>query len=162
MTKIVPSRVLKLVIGWVTSFRDRFVSRENPNLLDMLNRGNWLSSLLNPGLPGVNVKLIEPLRGPSTYTEHINKNGEGIHRIGCFAYNDPQAIVKKYEDEGISIIQSGNFEGLQFWYFDTIQELNGLILEIAANLWAIRSQTRSSVDRLCGGRTLFPNRCIDE
>lgn len=35
------------------------------------------------------------------------------------------------------VIQSGNYDGVEFWYFDTVDELNGTIFEIAANLEAI-------------------------
>lgn len=136
IANIVSSSTLKRIIRWITSIRDQLLFQYSgkgmPN-----ERKKFLQSLPNPGLPGTNIELIEPLQGPSTYTEHLDKNGEGIHHIGCFAYNEPHEIVKEYENKGIPVIQSGRFEGVEFWYLDMIEELNGLILEIAANLWAI-------------------------
>lgn len=137
-TDFVSGGLLKRIIGWITSLRDRLGFRSSPP--DVSNDhgiSRSLSSLPNPGLPGLNIELIEPLQGPSTYTEHLDENGTGIHHIGCFAYDDPHAVVEMYEDAGIPVIQSGAFEGLEFWYLDMTQELNGVILEIAANLWAI-------------------------
>lgn len=136
LTKIMSGRMLKRIIGLITSLRNRLGFQSSPTATPN-DRGKRLSSLPNPGLPGLNVELIEPLQGPSAYTEHLEKNGEGIHHLGCFAYDDPHAVVKRYEEEGIPIIQSGNFEGVEFWYLDMTQEISGVILEIAANLWAI-------------------------
>lgn len=134
-TDIVSGRTLKRIIGLITSLRDRLGFRASSS--DDRGNSKSLSSLQTPGLPGLNVELIEPLRGPSTYTEYLDENGSGIHHIGCFAYDDPHGVVEIYENAGISVIQSGSFEGLEFWYLDMTQELNGVILEIAANLWAV-------------------------
>lgn len=136
MTNIVSNSRLKRIIGWITTLRDQLLLRFSGRSVQS-DRKNGLSSFPNPGLPGINVELIEPLQGSSTYTDYLDKNGEGVHHIGCFAYDDPHAVVKMYEREGISVIQSGRFEGIEFWYLDMRQELNGVILEIAANLWAI-------------------------
>jgi hypothetical protein len=94
-------------------------------------------TLPNPGLPGVNIELIEPLRGPSTYTEFLDRGGTGVHHIGCFAYDDPRDAVDQYVNAGIPVVQRGRFEGLEFWYLDLTDELDGVILEVAADLWAI-------------------------
>jgi catechol 2,3-dioxygenase-like lactoylglutathione lyase family enzyme len=130
-TKFVPGRTLQRVMGWLTALRDRLGFQPGSD------SGRKLSSLPNLGSPGLNVELIEPLEGPSTYTEHIDAGGMGIHHIGCFAFDDPRAAVERYEDVGIRIVQSGCFEGLDFWYLDMREELDGVLLEIAADLWAI-------------------------
>lgn len=135
LSKVVPVGVLRRLLGWVTSLRDRLVGRSSDP--HSRTRRRILSSLPNPGLPGVNVELIEPLEGRSTYTEHLESNGEGIHHVGCFAYDHPHRVVETYERAGIPVVQSGAFEGLEFWYLDMRRELEGLILEVAANLWAV-------------------------
>lgn len=132
-TKVVSGPTLQRVVGWLTALRDRLGLRPGSD------GGGALSSFPNPGLPGLNVELIEPLDGPSTYTEHLDAGGTGIHHIGCFAFDDPRAAVERYEDAGIQVVQSGRFEGLEFWYLDMREELNGVLLEIAANLWAVPS-----------------------
>lgn len=132
---------VKRLLGWLTSLRDRlgFGSRsgepgeasggERPATVPFPER-------LTPGVPGVNVELIEPLGGPSTYTKH-RSDGGGVHHIGCFEYDDPHAVVREYEEAGIPVVQSGVFDGVEFWYLDMREELGGVILEVAANLAAI-------------------------
>lgn len=125
-TKLVSGGSLKRFIGWLTSLRD------------YLGLGSSSADALpNPGVPGVNVELIEPLSGPSIYTSHLEEDGPGIHHIGCFTYDDPRAVVEQYREAGIEVVQSGCFEGLEFWYLDMREELDGLVLELAANLGAI-------------------------
>jgi hypothetical protein len=133
LSRVLPTGLLERLVGWLTSLRDRLGLGAPATPTD---RRSPLSSLPNPGLPGLNVELIEPLRGPSTYTEHLDRGGTGVHHIGCFAYDDPRAVVESYEAAGIPVIQSGRFEGLEFWYLDMTRELDGVILEVAANLWA--------------------------
>ncbi|MFC6938964.1 VOC family protein [Salinirubellus sp. GCM10025818] len=132
LSKVLPSGVLRRLVDWVTALRDRLGLGASST-----DHRSPLASLPNPGLPGVNVELIEPLEGESTYTEHLDSGGSGIHHVGCFAYDDPRAVVETYEAAGIPVIQSGRFEGLEFWYLDMTEELDGLMLEVAANLWAV-------------------------
>ncbi|MUW15534.1 VOC family protein [Halorubrum sp. CBA1125] len=132
-TKVVSGQTLQRVVSWLTALRDRLGLRSGSD------DDGALSSLPNPGLPGLNVELIEPLDGPSTYTEHLDAGGTGIHHIGCFAFDDPRAAVERYEDAGIQIVQSGRFGELEFWYLDMREELDGVLLEVAANLWTVPS-----------------------
>lgn len=131
-TKFSSGGTVRRVIGWLASLRDRL----GLGASERQNGYRIPSSLPNPGLPGVNIELIEPLQGPSIYTEHL-EGGDGIHHIGCFAYDDPHAVVETYQDAGFPVVQSGRFEGLEFWYLDLTEALGGVILEIAANLWAV-------------------------
>ena len=134
-TDVVSDRMLTRLVGWITSLRDRLgLGAPTGN---STGRRSPLSKLPNPGLPGLNVELIEPLEGQSTYTEHLDAGGTGIHHIGCFAYDDPRAVVRSYENAGVPVVQSGRFEGLEFWYLDMSEVLNGVILEVAADLWAV-------------------------
>lgn len=87
-----------------------------------------------PNMPGVNVELIEPVSGTSTYTDEFATSPLGVHHVGCFSYDDPYATVEAYLDAGIPIIQAGRYEGLEFWYLDLSEVLDGLLLEIAANI----------------------------
>jgi hypothetical protein len=132
LSRALPPGVLGRLVDWVTALRDRLGLGASGT-----DRSSPLASLPNPGLPGVNVELIEPLAGESTYTEHLDSGGSGIHHVGCFAYDDPRGVVETYEAVGIPVVQSGRFEGLEFWYLDMTEELDGLILEVAADLWAV-------------------------
>lgn len=80
------------------------------------------------------IELIEPLDGESLYTEHLAQHGEGLHHIACFAFDDPEGVVNALEDAGMPVIQSGVYGETPYWYFDTEQELNGVIFETAANV----------------------------
>jgi hypothetical protein len=135
LTRVLPVGTLRRLVGAITSLRDRLLDRSaGPRAA---GRPGILSELPNPGLPGVNVELIEPLSGRSTYTEHLERGGEGIHHVGCFAYDDPRGVVETYREAGIPVVQSGRFEGLEFWYLDMRRELDGLLLEVAADLWRV-------------------------
>ena len=113
---------------------------EPPALTDRTFRGEsheYSMRLALAQLGETMLELIEPLEGPSIYTEHLDEHGEGLHHVACFAFEDPHAVVETFEDAGMPVIQSGNFDGVEYWYFDTADELNGTIFETAANLEAI-------------------------
>ena len=135
-TDLVSGRLVRRFLDRLTSLRDRIAGLLAPG-----DRADEpvasLAALPNPGLPGLNVELIEPLRGPSIYTEHLEEHGEGLHHVACFAFDDPRAVVDEYADAGISVLQSGRFEGMEFWYLDTAEELNGLVFETAAGLGSL-------------------------
>ena len=141
-TSVVGGSAVKRLLGWLTSLRDRLRPGSQSGRSDEVNSGNTRAKIRVPepptvGIPGVNVELIEPLGGPNTYTEHRSEGGKGVHHIGCFEYDDPHAVVRKYEEAGIPVVQSGVFDGVEFWYLDMREELGGVILEVAANLGAI-------------------------
>lgn len=113
---------------------------EPPALTDRTFRGESHEYSMRLALADVGetmLELIEPLEGPSIYTEHLAEHGEGLHHVACFAFEDPHAVIESFEDAGMPVIQSGNFDGVEYWYFDTADELNGTIFETAANLEAI-------------------------
>ncbi|MFW6003455.1 MAG: VOC family protein [Halanaeroarchaeum sp.] len=80
------------------------------------------------------IELIEPLTGESLYTEHLAEHGEGLHHVACFAFDDPWAVVEEFEAVGMPVIQSGDYGGTPYWYFDTREALDGVIFETAANV----------------------------
>ncbi|SIS05777.1 VOC family protein [Natronorubrum thiooxidans] len=113
---------------------------EPPALTDRTFRGEsheYSMRLALAQLGETMLELIEPLEGPSIYTEHLDEHGEGLHHVACFAFDDPHAVVETFEDAGMPVIQSGNFDGVEYWYFDTADELNGTIFETAANVDSI-------------------------
>lgn len=110
---------------------------EPPRLTDTTFRGRqreFSMALALADVGGTMFELIEPLTGESLYTEHLEDHGEGLHHIACFGFTDPDAVVEAFEDAGMPVIQSGNFAGTEFWYFDTAEELNGVIFETAGNV----------------------------
>lgn len=107
---------------------------EPPRLTDTTYRGepreySMLVALTD--LAGTQIELITPLEGPNIYIDHLKSHGEGLHHIGCFALDEPVATVESFEQHGIPVLQSGNFQGIRYWYLDTAETLNGLIFETA-------------------------------
>jgi methylmalonyl-CoA/ethylmalonyl-CoA epimerase len=113
---------------------------EPPTLTETTYRGeareySMILALADVG--GTMIELIEPLTGPSIYTEHLEDHGEGLHHVACFAFDDPEGTVEAFEDAGMSVLQSGVYGETPYWYVDTAEELNGLIFETAANVEAL-------------------------
>lgn len=116
---------------------------EPPRLTDRTYRGDpheYSMALALTEVAGTMIELIEPLEGESIYTEHLDEHGEGLHHIACFAFDDLEAVIDEFERAGMGILQSGTFgpedtdEGVEFFYFDTEAELNGVIFETARYL----------------------------
>lgn len=109
---------------------------EPPRLTETTFRGephDYSMALGLADIGGTMLELIEPLTGESLYTEHLEAHGEGLHHVACFAFADPEAVVDAFEAAGYPVVQSGNFAGTHYWYFDTAEALNGVVFETAAN-----------------------------
>jgi methylmalonyl-CoA/ethylmalonyl-CoA epimerase len=66
-------------------------------------------------------EVIQPLEGPSIYTEFLDQHGEGIHHVAplCEGLTYDQQ-VSKFESLGYRSIQSGTWQGVvPFSYFET-------------------------------------------
>lgn len=79
------------------------------------------------------IELIEPIDGPTIYQDFLDDHGEGFHHFGVFSWGKEETyeVVDQMEAAGMPVIQSANYGGAEFWYFDTEEELNGIILETA-------------------------------
>lgn len=76
-------------------------------------------------------EVIQPLEGPSIYTEFLDKHGEGIQHVAvtCGGLTMAQRIAE-FEQRGFSNIQSGVFNGnVPYAYFGT-EDAIGTIFEI--------------------------------
>ncbi len=119
---------------------------EPPTLTDTTYRGepHDYSMILALAFAGETmIELIEPLEGPSIYTEHLDEHGEGLHHVACFAFEDTEAVVAEFEEAGMPVLQSGVFGEVPYWYFDTEEQLNGVIFETATNLEAMQEPDRT-------------------
>jgi len=76
----------------------------------------------------VQVELIQPLEGPSIYTEHLAQKGEGLHHIQSRVENIEE-VLAAFEKLGIGVLMSGKFGEGEFYYLDTEPPL-GVIYEI--------------------------------
>ncbi len=74
----------------------------------------------------VQLELIEPDENPSTWREFLDKHGEGVHHI-AFVIKDTDGKIKALEQNDMSLIQKGDYEGGRYAYIDTSRQLKVLI-----------------------------------
>jgi catechol 2,3-dioxygenase-like lactoylglutathione lyase family enzyme len=79
----------------------------------------------------VDVELIEPIGGPSTWQEHLDTHGESLHHI-AFRIQGMQERLAYLDAKGVSLVQRGDFEGGRYAYVASTSTL-GLILELLEN-----------------------------
>ena len=76
----------------------------------------------------VQMELIEPIGGPSTWEEFLRTKGEGIHHI-AFKVQEMPAAVAFLKSKGMECVQDGGWDGGQYAYIDSSAQL-GTILEL--------------------------------
>lgn len=97
--------------------------RGKPSDLSFLAAFTWVGN--------VQLELIQPLKGPSIYYEHLEKRGEGLHHIKEYV-DDCQAVIDEFKQKGIQVIQSGRFGFGEYYYFDT-EPVLGISFEISTS-----------------------------
>lgn len=109
---------------------------ESPALSETTYRGReveygMLLALADAG--STTIELIQPTQEPNIYTDHLNEHGEGLHHVAYFGWSESRTyhVIEAFEAAGMGVLQSGNFKGTEYWYFDTADQLNGLIFETA-------------------------------
>lgn len=75
------------------------------------------------------IELLQPVEGESMYNEFLNQGREGFHHI-LYIVEDLEAVIEKYKEENISVIQSGRLMSGSYAYMDT-EETLGMIIEFA-------------------------------
>lgn len=78
----------------------------------------------------VSIELIEPVGGPSTWQEHLDANGEGVHHI-AFRVEDMEDQVSMLAGKGMPAVQRGDYTGGCYAYIDSAPQL-GVVLELLA------------------------------
>jgi len=76
----------------------------------------------------VAIEIIEPIGGPSTWREYLDKHGDGVHHI-AFTVPDATRSAERLAAVGIPAVQSGAFEGGKYIYLEGEKEL-GVIMEL--------------------------------
>ena len=76
-------------------------------------------------------ELIEPVEGPTTYHEFLERHGEGLHHLGYYV-DDIDAEIARMAALGYPLLQSGRGFGVDgdgaYAYFDSAHGL-GCIVE---------------------------------
>ena len=88
---------------------------------------------------GVQLELMQPVKGRSIYDEHLEKKGEGFHHVKLY-YADCQAALARYRAQGVQVIQSGKYDEDEFYYLDT-EKVFGAVIELG-NAGKIRTPMR--------------------
>jgi hypothetical protein len=76
------------------------------------------------------IELIEPQGGESIHKEFLEQGREGLHHIR-YDVDDLPAVLEKFKEEGIGVLQAGKIVGLKYAYMDT-ESLLGIIIEFSA------------------------------
>jgi len=79
-------------------------------------------------MDNISIELIEPIGGPSTWREALEKNGDSVHHI-ALRVKGADDIVAALDSQGMPLAQSGDFTGGRYRYIDSVDKL-GLVLEL--------------------------------
>jgi catechol 2,3-dioxygenase-like lactoylglutathione lyase family enzyme len=79
----------------------------------------------------VQLELIEPVGGPSTWQDFLDAHGEGVHHI-AFQVKGMADQVMQLESRGMPLVQHGDYTGGRYAYVDTVPQLK-VILELLEN-----------------------------
>jgi len=77
-------------------------------------------------LENITIELIEPVGGPSTWRDFLEKHGEGIHHI-AFNIDNMELVKKRLEEMDIGVEQEGRFTGGAYAYTDSNSPLRVII-----------------------------------
>jgi methylmalonyl-CoA/ethylmalonyl-CoA epimerase len=79
----------------------------------------------------VDLELIEPVGGPSTWKDHLDQHGGGLHHI-AFEVQGMKQRVAFLEARGLPLVQRGEYIGGRYAYIDGSAQL-GSVLELLEN-----------------------------
>jgi len=79
----------------------------------------------------VDVELIEPIDGPSTWKDQLDEHGDSLHHIAFRIKGMPDTLAY-LESKDIGLIQRGEYTGGRYAYVDAVGHL-GCILELLEN-----------------------------
>ena len=82
-------------------------------------------------MDNLQIELIQPLGGKSTWQDYMDQYGEGIHHI-AFAVKDIDGMEKKFMMQGHPTVMRGGWDGGAYSYIDASKDL-GCILELLEN-----------------------------
>jgi len=82
-------------------------------------------------LGNLQLELIEPVGGPSTWREFLEAHGEGVHHI-AFEVEDMQDQVAALAEKAMPLVQRGDYTGGRYAYIDSSEQLK-VILELLEN-----------------------------
>jgi len=84
-----------------------------------------------PAGPNLTIELVEPVGGPSTWSDFLEKHGPGIHHLGLFV-KGMDANIAFLGAKGVPVVHDGKYPGGRFAYCDATDQI-GAILELLEN-----------------------------
>ena len=105
-----------------------------PEMYDTTYRGKpseWSALIALAWVGDRHFEIIQPLKGPNVYYDHLETKGEGLHHIKEWT-RDCQKALNEYKKKGLEVVQSGRFGDDEFYYLDTMDSL-GFYYEIGNN-----------------------------
>jgi hypothetical protein len=75
---------------------------------------------------GLRLELIEPDEHPSTWREHLDLHGEGVHHI-AFGIKGMKEKIDRLAAEGMPLVQTGEYKGGRYAYIDAVGRLKTVI-----------------------------------
>lgn len=81
-------------------------------------------SFLN--LENIVLEFIQPVGGPSTWQDFLDRYGEGIHHI-AFNVEDLEERLESLRKAGVKVEQKGDFKGGRYVYTNPKSELGAVI-----------------------------------
>lgn len=80
----------------------------------------------------ISFELIQPLDGPSPYSEWLQAHGEGLHHVAYSVGSTEEVhrLAANLAGQGAELLTRGKLNDVEFFYFDT-QPLLKMIIETA-------------------------------
>lgn len=75
---------------------------------------------------GLDIELIEPDTNPSTWRDHLDRHGEGVHHI-AFVIEGMTDRLRELEARGHRLQQKGEYTGGRYAYVDTSRVLKTIV-----------------------------------
>lgn len=107
---------------------------EPPRLHDTIVRGEQVGYTMlgaETHVGEMGFELLQPLEGPSIYTEWLEKHGEGLHHVAVMLHNFDESteLQRRFVEMGYPVLMGGRIgETIEFFYLDTQPSLK-IILE---------------------------------
>ena len=107
---------------------------EPPRLHDTIVRGERVGYTMlgaETHVGDIGFELLQPLTGPSIYSEWLDQHGEGLHHVAVMLHDldESTELKRRFGDIGAPVLMGGRIgETIEFYYLDTEPSLK-IILE---------------------------------
>jgi hypothetical protein len=107
---------------------------EPPRLHDTVVRGERVAYTMlgaETHVGDVGYELLQPLTGPSIYSEWLEEHGEGLHHVAVMLhdFDESTELKRGFGEVGAPVLMGGRIgETIEFYYLDTEPSLK-IILE---------------------------------